>query len=209
MPQRLLFRPDFQVSQAAFAVGQRPPQQLQHLLLPQRLQLKNLRARHQRRVDKEKWVVRRRPDQPHHPAFHVRQQHILLRLVEAVDFVNEKNGGLTCVFQAVGRPAQHPPHVRHVGLHPAQPLKLAPCLPRDDLRQRRFPRPRRPVKNKRLNPIRLDGPPQQHPRRENVTLSRELVQIARPHPRRQRLALRRLRAWPLGRGNFRLRRVRE
>ena len=92
MPQGLLVRPDFQMAQAAFGVGQRAPQQLQQVVRVQRLELKNLGARHQRGVDEEKRVMRGRPNQAHQAAFHVRQQHILLRLVEAVDFINEKNG---------------------------------------------------------------------------------------------------------------------
>ena len=115
----------FIMAQAAFGVGQRAPQQFQQVLFRQRLQLENLRARDQRRIDEEKWIMRRRADQPHHSAFHVRQQHILLRLVEAVNFVNEQNGRLPGVFQPVGRRRQHPAHVGHVGFHAAQPLEFA------------------------------------------------------------------------------------
>jgi len=77
------------------------------------------------------------------PLSTVGQQHVLLRLVETVDFVNEENGGLAGVFQAVRRASQHTAHVGHVGFHTAQPLELALGVPRDDLRERSFARARR------------------------------------------------------------------
>ncbi len=131
--------------------------------------------------------MRRRPDQPHHPALHIRQQHILLRLVEPVNLVNKQNSGLPRVLPPIGRRSQHSPHIRHIRFHPAQPLEFAPRLPRDDLRQRSLSRPRRPVKYKRLDAIRLNRAPQQLSRPQDMFLSRELVQVPRPHARRQRL----------------------
>ena len=131
--------------------------------------------------------MRRRADQPHDAALDIRQQHVLLRLVEAVDFVNEQNRGLPLVLQPVRRRGQHAAHVGHVGFHAAQPLELALGLAGDDLRQRSFAGARRAVKDQRLDAVGLDGAAQQLARAEDVRLADELAQVARPHARRQRL----------------------
>ena len=184
----------------AFRVGQGAAQQLQQILFSQRLQFKNLRARNQRGIDKEKWIMRRGPNQPHHPALHVRQQDVLLRLVKAVNFVNEQDGRLPRVFQAVACRRQHPAHVGHIGFHAAEPFKFAAGLPGDDLGQGSFARAGRPVENERLNAIRLNGPAQQLSGRQDMRLAREFIQVARPHPRRQRLLRQKASACVLGIG---------
>ena len=187
VPQCLLLHLHLQIAQPALLIGQRPLDQRIQLLFRQRAQLEDLRARHQRRVHEEEWVMRRGPDQPHHARLDIRQQHILLRLVEPVDLVNEQDGGLALVLHPVGGGAQHPAHVGDVGFHAAQPLELAARLPGDDLRQGSLPRARRPVEDERLDAIRLNGAAQQLPRPEDMRLADKLPQIARPHPRRQRL----------------------
>ena len=116
-----------------------------------------------------------RPDQPHHAALDIRQQHILLCLVEAVDFVDEENGGLPLVFYPVGRGSQDPAHVRHIGFHTAQPLELAPRLAGYDLGEGSLAGTRRPVKDERLDPVGLDGPAQQLPGTEDVGLADKLA----------------------------------
>ena len=134
MPQRLLLRLNLQKPQSALAVSQCPLQHLVQLLLRQRPQLENLRPRHQRRVDEEKRIMGRRPNQPHHAPLHVRQEHVLLRLVEPMDLINEQNRGLPGVFEPVRRAGKHPPHLRDVRFHATEPFKFALGLPRDNLR---------------------------------------------------------------------------
>jgi len=79
MAQRSFFRLDLQVTKAAFGVGQRALQKQKKLVLCQRAQFKNLRARDERRIDEEKRVVRCCADEPHDTALDIRQQNILLR----------------------------------------------------------------------------------------------------------------------------------
>ena len=129
----------------------------------------------------------RRPNQPHHASFNIRQQHVLLRLVEPVDFVNEQNGGLPLVFEAVGRGGEHAAHVRHVGFHPAEPLELAAGLPGNNVRERGFACSRRTIKDQGLNPVRLDSAAQKLSGAEHVRLPHKLAQIARSQARGQRL----------------------
>jgi hypothetical protein len=181
MPQGRFVRLNSEVAQTALRIRQGAPQQFQRILLGQRLQLEDLRARHQRRIDEEKRIMRRRADQPHHAALDIGQQDILLRLVKAVNLVNEQNGGLPGVFQAIGRRRQHPAHIGHIGLDTAEAVKLAARLPRNDLSQRSFARARRPVKNDRLDAISLDGAAQQLSRGQDMFLSGKFIERARPH----------------------------
>lgn len=83
--------PDVQVSQAV-GMFQGPLQEHSDGISVERLQLKDLAARGQRVVDEEKRVVGRGADEGDRPLLHVRQQNILLRLVEAVNLVNEQDG---------------------------------------------------------------------------------------------------------------------
>ena len=69
-----------------------PAQQLEQVLLGEWLQLKDLRAGDERGIDEEERVVRSRADEPDHAALHIRQQHVLLGFVEAVNLVNEQDG---------------------------------------------------------------------------------------------------------------------
>ena len=75
----------------AGAPFQRPPQQPLEILRLERLQLVDLRPRQQRGVDLEVGVLRRRPDQRQEPVLDRGQQRVLLRLVEAVDLVEEED----------------------------------------------------------------------------------------------------------------------
>src|SRR5438309_3793163 len=114
MPERRLVGLKGQMAETALPITQRALQQAVEILLAQRTQLENLRAGHQRRVDEEKWIMRRRSDQPHRAAFDIRQQNILLRLVEAMNLIDEKNRRLASVLQTICRPGQDAPHVGDV-----------------------------------------------------------------------------------------------
>ena len=69
--------------------------------LGQRLELEDLAARDQRRVDAEERVLRRRADQDDQPVLDVVEQHVLLGAVEAVDFVEEQDRPPAVVGEAV------------------------------------------------------------------------------------------------------------
>ena len=174
-------------------------QQRIKIVFRQRSQFKNLRTRNQRRIDEEKRIVRRRADELHHAAFHVRQQNVLLGFIETMDFVHEQNRGLALVFEAIGRGGQHAPHIRHVGFHAAESLEFALGLAGDDLRQRRFARARRPVENQRLDAVGLDRAAQQLSRAEDMRLPHEFAQVPRTHPRGKGLASGEFRRWTIPR----------
>src|ERR1019366_677837 len=58
----------------------------------------------------------------------------------------------------------------------------------DDLRQRRFARAGRPVKNQRLDAVGLDGAAEQLALAEDVRLSGVFIKVARAHSRGEGLA---------------------
>ena len=71
--------------------AQRTIEQLAQFFGRKRLQHINGCARQQRAVDLERWILRRRTDERNQTLLDVRQKRVLLRLVEAVDLVDEQN----------------------------------------------------------------------------------------------------------------------
>ena len=97
----------------------------------QRLELVHPSPREQRRVDLEVRVLGRRADQGQEPLLHGRQQRVLLRLVEAVDLVQEEDRAPAAGRRAAGGLARSPR-----GPRPGRPApRSPPRTPR--------PRPRR------------------------------------------------------------------
>ena len=66
-------------------------EKLRHLVIRQRLEHVHRGAREQGGIDFEGRIFGRRTDKGQQPTFNVRQKGILLRLVEAMDFVDEEN----------------------------------------------------------------------------------------------------------------------
>ena len=83
---------DLQCAQAAFFVFQRSAQQRGDLLLVERFQHIDAAAREQRRDDLEGGILGGRADQPDGAALDVGQKCVLLRLVEAVNLIDEEDG---------------------------------------------------------------------------------------------------------------------
>jgi len=79
-------------SKAAFVVLQRASQQRHNALFAQRSKNVDPATGEQRGNDLKGWVFCCCPDQANGAALHVRKKSILLRLVEAVDFIDKKNG---------------------------------------------------------------------------------------------------------------------
>src|SRR5581483_3320755 len=90
--QGCFVRLDFHVAEPAFLIGQRALQEVVKLRFRKRAQLEDLRAGNERGIDEEKGIVSGGTDKADHAAFHVREQNVLLSLVEAMDFIDEKNG---------------------------------------------------------------------------------------------------------------------
>ena len=90
--QRFVIGPEFQRTESALAIGQRPLEQRDDLLFFQRLQHVDAAAREQRRDDFERRILGGRANQADRSPLHIGQKRILLRFVEAVNLVDEENG---------------------------------------------------------------------------------------------------------------------
>ena len=88
--QRLVTGRHVESAQPQLDVDQSPLQQCTDVFWLQRLEFEDLAARNQGRDEREEGVGGGGPDQPDDPALDIRQQHILLRAVEVVQFVDEQ-----------------------------------------------------------------------------------------------------------------------
>jgi len=118
----------------------------------------------------------------------VRQERILLRLIEAVDFVDEHDRPRAILLR--------PLRVRHHLLDLFDPRQHCRKLDvvrlgeiRNDLGQRRLPGPGRPPENHRSRVVALDLCAQRLSRSYQVLLPDELFQRPRTHPVGQRPCL--------------------
>ena len=160
---------------------QRAVQDARDFVRRQPAEHEHLRTGEQRRVDLERRVLGGRADQHDVARLDPRQERVLLRLVEAVDLVDEHD-----------RPAAGgPPDALGLGHHVADFLDARqhraerdePRLGRvgDDAGERRLARARRAPQDDRLEQIALDRFPQRLARREQLLLPDELVEGPRPH----------------------------
>ena len=97
--ERVVGGVDLLRAEAALLVGEGAPQQRLDLLVRQRLEREDLAAAQERRVDREERVLRRRPDQDDAAFLDVRQQHVLLGAIEAVQLIDEQDGAPAAVGQ--------------------------------------------------------------------------------------------------------------
>ena len=151
----------------------------------ERTQLVELRATEKRRVDLEVGVLGGRPDQRHQPLLDRRQQRVLLRLVEAMDLVEEEDRRLVRGPAALVRALDHGANLGAAGVDRRELLERPAAGGGDDPRQGRLPGARRPVEDRRVGLPGLDRGAQRRPLAQQVLLPDELLQRARSHPHRQ------------------------
>ena len=183
--ERLDLRLDFDVE-----LGRAAPDDQLQLVQVQRLELVELRARKERRVDLEVRVLRRRADQRDHALLDRRQQRVLLSLVEAVDLVEEENRPLSLGAEPLPCAGDHFAHLRDRRRHRGQLLERGAGRVRDDAGERRLAAPGRAVEHHRAHAVLLDRESKSRAGAEHVLLADELVERLRPQPKRERSDLR-------------------
>ena len=176
---------DFVIPESALLVGEGPVNQLFELFHAQRLQLENLGTRNQRAVHVKERIVGGGPDEAEISAFHIRQENVLLRLVEMMNLVDEHDRGAPGSALPVAGGCNHPPHLGHVAFHSAQADKLRIGQRRHDPCQGGFARAGWAGKDDGGKSVCLDGPAQQFARGEDMLLADKFVQGAWPHARGQ------------------------
>ena len=175
------------VTEAA-RVFDRALHQLHKFILGKRLQNEHLAARQKCGIHLKRGVLRRRTDEHDAALFHKRQKRVLLRLIKAVDFIDEQQRALTHAVVLLCL-AHHAANFLDAARHGAEidEIRLRPR--RNDLRQRRFTHARRPPENHRRHAVFFNQLPQHLALAEQMALPRKFLQRPRPHPRRKRHVL--------------------
>ena len=188
--QRVVIRGDFHCAEAALLVLKRLAQQLRNRLVAQRLQYIHAAARKQCGDDFKRWILRGRANQPDRAPLHVRQKRILLRLVEAVNFVHEQNRARVHLRGLLGS-GHHLLNLLDAAHHRGKLNKVGLRGLGNNLGQRGFAHARRAPENHRPQlaaPCRfaLNLHPQRLARPQQMLLPAILLQRARPHTLGQR-----------------------
>jgi hypothetical protein len=137
-------------AEAPLAVGQGKREHSGDRLGRQGLQPKQVAAGKKRRVDVEAGVVRGCADQADHPLLDVGEQEVLLRLVEAVQLVDEEDRARAGHAPGYAEDLAELSHVGHDRVHADEPaLRLA----RDRLGDARLAGPRRPIEEERAEVV--------------------------------------------------------
>ena len=164
---------------------QRPLEQRHNLRHGKRAQRIHSRPREQRRDDFEGRILRRGADQDDVAAFHIRQEGVLLCLIESVNLVHEENRAAAHAPQAL-RIGHHRLDFLDPAQHRAERNKLAARRARDQVGQRRLPYPGRTPQDDRGEFVAFDLAAQRFIRTQNVILSDVIVQAVRAHALGQR-----------------------
>ncbi len=139
----------------------------------------------QRAVQLEGGVLGRRADQDDGAVFDVRQEGILLRAVEAVDFVHEENGALP-EAPPVARLLEHLPQVLHAGENRRKLLEMQPGPVRHEPRHGGLAGSRRPPENHRARRFAVRDAAQRPALAKEMVLADDLGKRLRAQPVRKR-----------------------
>ena len=154
-PQRLRLRLKA-VAKTTLSICNRTLQNLLNLRCLQLFQTHHLHARKQRRIDFKKRVFGSSTDEHYRAVFHVGEQHILLRLVEAMNLVDKHDSTAASVAPVLLRLGDKLAQLGHTAGNGVDGLELFAGDMRDDLRQRCFAGSRRSVKKYGLQHITLN-----------------------------------------------------
>jgi hypothetical protein len=172
---------------AALRVGDGAAHQHAQIVVTERFEPHHPRPRQQRRIDLERRVLGGGPEQPHQAALDLRQYRVLLRLVEAVDLVDEQQRPPLHALP-LARPLHHLAKIGDARADRAHRLERRARHGGDDARQRGLAAARRPPEDQRRKLIGFQRLAQHRARTDRRLVSDELVQRPRPHPPRQRCA---------------------
>ncbi len=153
--ERVLMRVHRPAAEPALPVTESALEQQLDLCRRQRLEREDLAAAQERRVDREERILRRRADQDDAPFLHIRQQHVLLRAVEAVQLVHEQDRAPATRLQFRPRLRQQIADLLDADGDRVDLAKDATGVIRDHVRQGGLAGSRRAVEDDRAEPIRL------------------------------------------------------
>ena len=173
-------------AEAALGIGAGPLDDRPQVVGAERLQHQHRGARQQRRDDLERRVLGGGPDQDDRAVLDVRQEGILLGLVEAVDLVDEQDRAAPVLLADAPRLLDDHAQFLDARQHRREGDEVRIGAARDQPRQRRLARSGRPPEDERVQALALDHVAQQPLIADQVRLPDELRQRGRPHPLGQR-----------------------
>ena len=179
------------------SVGYGAPEKRDEIVLAEPLQDEHLAAREQRPVDLEGRILRRRADEDDAAALDEREKRVLLRLVEAVDFVDEDNR-LASEGTVFVRLVHHFLDFLDAARHRGECDEPGVRRPGDHVRERRLTNTRRAPEDHRGDDIALDHPAQYLPLADEMRLAYDFVKRAWPQAFRKRDTFVRLSIRPAG-----------
>ena len=175
--------------EAAFRVREGTSDDGRDILVGERLQSPHAEAGEQGSIDLEVRILGRRTDQRHGAVFDVRQERVLLGLVESMDLVDEQDAADAVQRQPLLGLGDRRPDLGHARHDCGQGVEMRTDLAGQQSREARLPGPGRTPQQQRRQVAASDAPPQRSLLADQVVLPDELGQPARSHPRGERLSL--------------------
>ena len=162
--------------------GEAPLHEQRAGLGTERLESEQRGSAEQRRIDLEERILGGGADQDEQSALDRGQQCVLLRLVEPMHLIEEQDRALAPLPETIVGAASHLEHILHRGGDGRELLEGLRGGVRDELRQRGLTRARRPPQDHRRQSIGLDECAQRPTRAEQMFLTDDIVEGARPQP---------------------------
>jgi hypothetical protein len=179
--------------EATVLVRQRPPDHGTHLVVGQWLQPPDTKAGQEGRVDLEVRVLGGRTNERHGAVFDVRQESVLLGLVEAMDLVDEQDRAPAVERQPILCFRDQRPDLGDARHDRGQGGELRPDRIGEQSCEARLAGARWPPQEDGREVTPFDRAAERAPFADQVLLAHELVERPRTHPGGQWLPLRR---WP-------------
>ena len=176
---------DVLFTQAAFAVTQRTLQRLNDVCGRNAFQHVHAATRQQRRIQLERWILGGGTDEQDGATLDMRQERILLRLVEAVHLIHEQHGA-AAFGEALRGLGQHLAHLRQAGQYGRDGAEFRIGVLGQQQRQRGLAAARRPPQDHRMHATGFDRAAQRTVRRQQALLPDHFVQGAGAHALGQR-----------------------
>ncbi len=175
--------------QAALPVVEGPPDDRGHLVVRQRLEPPDPQARQERGVHLEVGVLGRRPDEGDRAVLDVRQERVLLGLVEAVDLVDEQHRPALLEREPLLRLGDHRADLDDARHDRGHGPELGADRVGEQAGERGLARPRRAPQQQAREVAPGDGAAERSALPDEVRLADELLERARTHAGGERLPL--------------------
>lgn len=186
-------------AQAALAIPQRTFQRFDDIGRRNTFQHMHAATRQQRRVQLERRILGGGADEQDRAALDVRQECVLLRLVETMHFVHEQHGA-PALREALRGFGQHLAHLRQPGQHGRDGTEFRIGVLGQQQRQRGLAAARRPPQDHRMHATGFDRAAQRAVRRQQALLPDHFVEGARAHALGQRAQVLPIDAQQIGTG---------